>query len=106
MPTSKFLPYINAIQYDGMNSAEILGLIPNAYDQILMTTTVEALIVSEAGGTLVLRQIIPEEETVTVTLDEGDWLQVPGAGSDLSTAQYFRAADGNPLLDHWIPDPS
>ncbi len=72
MPLSKWLPYQNAIQYDGTNSAEILALIPPY--TVAPFDPVYATIDSETGSALTLRTDHPVYGPQVLPIPLNSWV--------------------------------
>lgn len=93
MPIVKKIPFVNMIQYDGTNSAEIR----DSFYPYLQTTPQYPFIQSEGGGTLVLALTDVDLGTVTQTMTIGDWISIPPEHSNagLPSAQVYNS--GFPL---------
>lgn len=105
MAIVKFLPFISAIQYNGTNSAEILGYVADYVPDTGPTRV--AFILSEGGGSVSFRQTVRDNNIVTITMDVGDWMKMDVTGwDDLENFSAFRSADGNPITLNYVQAPS
>jgi hypothetical protein len=99
---ARFVPFIEAIQYTGTNGSVILGLIPGWPIDDAWTTFIYPTLVSETGGVAMLSLVTPWE-SYGLTLNTGDWVQIPPTGSSLDVVHTYLAAD---FPRRFIPDPS
>lgn len=100
MPTSRYTAFVDAIQYTGSNSAEVLASIPDyPYDA---TTIVSPYIASESGGVLVIELDAPITGIIQITMNTNDWATLPSPtqGSSLMGVTVWDQAN-NPLSNYY-----
>lgn len=102
MPASRFVPFIQAIQYTGSNGAAVLALVPGWPQDDTGTSFIMPTLVSQAGGVATLGLVTPWE-SYTLVLHTGDWVQIPPTGGSLDAVLTYSSGD---FTNRYIPDPS